>query len=40
MAGAALARGAHAYVEKGTGGTAIRTAIRTAAAGPRRPASA
>jgi DNA-binding NarL/FixJ family response regulator len=40
MAGAALARGAHAYVEKGTGATAIREAIRAAAAAPRRPASA
>jgi DNA-binding NarL/FixJ family response regulator len=40
MADAALASGAHAYVEKGTGGTAIRVAIRTAAAAPRRPASA
>jgi DNA-binding NarL/FixJ family response regulator len=41
MAGAALARGAHAYVEKGTGAAAIRVAIRTAAAtAPDRPASA
>jgi DNA-binding NarL/FixJ family response regulator len=41
MAGAALARGAHAYVEKGTGAAAIRVAIRTAAAtAPGRPASA
>jgi DNA-binding NarL/FixJ family response regulator len=40
MAPAALARGAHAYVEKGTGATAIRAAIRTAAAAPGRPASA
>src|SRR4051794_16863338 len=40
MAGAALARGAHAYVEKGTGAAAIRAAIRTAAAAPGRPASA
>ena len=40
MAGAALAHGAHAYVEKGTGATAIRDAIRAAAAAPRRPASA
>ena len=29
MAGPALARGAHAYVEKGTGATAIRDAIRS-----------
>jgi DNA-binding NarL/FixJ family response regulator len=41
MGGAALARGAHAYVEKGTGAAAIRVAIRTAAAtAPDRPASA
>jgi DNA-binding NarL/FixJ family response regulator len=40
MAGAALARGAHAYVEKGTGAAAIRAAIRSAAAAPGRPASA
>jgi DNA-binding NarL/FixJ family response regulator len=32
MAGAALARGAHAYVEKGAGVTAIRDAVRAAAA--------
>jgi DNA-binding NarL/FixJ family response regulator len=40
MADAALARGAHAYVEKGTGANAIRDAIRTAAAAapPGRPA--
>ena len=39
MAGAALARGAHAYVEKGTGAAAIRDAVRTAAAAaPGRPA--
>src|SRR4051794_8830640 len=39
MAGTALARGAHAYVEKGTGASAIRDAIRTAAAAaPGRPA--
>ncbi len=39
MADAALARGAHAYVEKGTGADAIRDAIRTAAgAAPERPA--
>jgi DNA-binding NarL/FixJ family response regulator len=39
MAGAALARGAYAYVEKGTGAAAIRDAIRTAAgAAPGRPA--
>jgi DNA-binding NarL/FixJ family response regulator len=39
MADAALARGAHAYVEKGTGGRAIREAVRTAAAAaPGRPA--
>ncbi len=35
MADAALARGAHAYVEKGTGADAIRTA---AGAAPERPA--
>jgi DNA-binding NarL/FixJ family response regulator len=40
MADAALARGAHAYVEKGTGAGAIRAAIRTAATAPERPASA
>jgi DNA-binding NarL/FixJ family response regulator len=40
MAGAALASGVHAYVEKGTGTTAIRDAIRTAAAARGRPASA
>ena len=40
MAGAALGRGAHAYVEKGTGAAAIRAAIRTAAVtAPDRPAS-
>ncbi len=39
MADAALARGAHAYVEKGTGADAIRDAIRTVAgAAPERPA--
>jgi DNA-binding NarL/FixJ family response regulator len=39
MADAAIARGAHAYVEKGTGASAIRDAIRTAAAtAPGRPA--
>jgi DNA-binding NarL/FixJ family response regulator len=39
MAGAALARGAHAYVEKGTGTKAIRDAIRAAATtAPGRPA--
>jgi DNA-binding NarL/FixJ family response regulator len=40
MAGAALERGAHAYVEKGTGATAIRDAVRAAAAAgvPRPPA--
>lgn len=39
MADAALARGAHAYVEKGTGAAAIRDAVRAAgAAAPRRPA--
>jgi DNA-binding NarL/FixJ family response regulator len=32
MAAAALERGAHAYVEKGTGATAIRDAVRAAAA--------
>jgi DNA-binding NarL/FixJ family response regulator len=38
MAATALARGAHAFVEKGTGGEAIRAAIRTAAAAaPERP---
>jgi DNA-binding NarL/FixJ family response regulator len=31
MADAALERGAHAYVEKGTGATAIRDAVRAAA---------
>ena len=36
MAAAALARGAHAYVEKGTGATAIRDAVRAAAADGRR----
>jgi DNA-binding NarL/FixJ family response regulator len=41
MAGAALARGAHAYVEKGSGANALRAAIRTAAAAPgERPTSA
>ena len=35
MAGAALARGAHAYVEKGTGASALREAIRAAAASGR-----
>jgi DNA-binding NarL/FixJ family response regulator len=34
MAGPALERGAHAYVEKGTGAVAIRDAIRAAAAAP------
>ena len=38
MAAKALARGAHAYVEKGTGVTAIRDAIRAAVAAPGRPA--
>ena len=39
MAPAALERGAHAYVEKGTGATAIRAAVRAAAtAAPRPPA--
>jgi DNA-binding NarL/FixJ family response regulator len=39
MRDTAIARGAHAYVEKGTGAAAIRDAIRTAAAAPpRRPA--
>ena len=36
MAGAALARGAHAYVEKGSGPVAIRDAVRAAATAPRR----
>jgi DNA-binding NarL/FixJ family response regulator len=31
MADAAIERGAHAYVEKGTGATAIRDAVRAAA---------
>ena len=35
MAARALERGAHAYVEKGTGVVAIRDAIRAAAAAPR-----
>jgi DNA-binding NarL/FixJ family response regulator len=39
MADAALARGAHAYVEKGTGGGAIRDAIRTAAAAAPGPSA-
>ena len=40
MAAPALARGAHAYLEKGTGAAAIRDAIRTAAAAaPGRPPS-
>jgi DNA-binding NarL/FixJ family response regulator len=34
MAARALERGAHAYVEKGTGVVAIRDAIRAAAAAP------
>jgi DNA-binding NarL/FixJ family response regulator len=34
MAPVALGRGAHAYVEKGTGTVAIRDAIRAAAAAP------
>jgi DNA-binding NarL/FixJ family response regulator len=34
MAGPALERGAHAYVEKGTGAVAIRDAIRAAVAAP------
>jgi DNA-binding NarL/FixJ family response regulator len=39
MADAALERGAHAYVEKGTGATAIRDAVRAAAsAAPGSPA--
>jgi DNA-binding NarL/FixJ family response regulator len=39
MAGAALARGAPAYVEKGTGTKAVRDAIRAAATtAPGRPA--
>ena len=38
MAERALARGAHAYVEKGTGAVAIRDAVRAAAAAPGRPA--
>jgi DNA-binding NarL/FixJ family response regulator len=39
MADAALERGAHAYVEKGTGATAIRAAVRAAAtAAPGPPA--
>jgi DNA-binding NarL/FixJ family response regulator len=38
MAGPALARGAHAYVEKGTGVMAIREAIRAAAAAAPGPA--
>jgi DNA-binding NarL/FixJ family response regulator len=40
MATTALARGAHAYVEKGTGTRAIRDAIRSAAAAAGPPASA
>jgi DNA-binding NarL/FixJ family response regulator len=39
MADAALARGAHAYVEKGTGASAIRDAIRTAAAAAPGPSA-
>jgi DNA-binding NarL/FixJ family response regulator len=38
MAATALARGAHAYVEKGTGVMAIRDAVRAAAAAPGPPA--
>jgi hypothetical protein len=38
MAAKALARGAHAYVEKGTGVMAIRDAIRAAVAARGRPA--
>jgi len=38
MAAQALARGAHAYVEKGTGVMAIRDAIRAAVAARGRPA--
>jgi DNA-binding NarL/FixJ family response regulator len=37
MAAAALERGAHAYVEKGTGATAIRDAVRAAAAAAHGP---
>jgi DNA-binding NarL/FixJ family response regulator len=37
MAAAALERGAHAYVEKGTGSTAIRDAVRAAAAAAHPP---